>query len=120
MKRITYLLLVVVLVQVTGAGSLCAPPAGASHDCCNPTPTTPAPAPASLPDCCLVAVPQEQNFATPQRGADNLVPTNLQPEVAVISAIALSLALSPRFSRALDGLTPPPLSPLRQSCQILI
>src|SRR3990172_7085214 len=78
MKRITYLLLMVVLVQVTGAGSLCAPPAGASHDCCDPATTTPAP--VSLPECCLVAVPQEHNFATPQRNSDNLISTILQQE----------------------------------------
>ena len=119
-KKSAYLILAVFLLQLSGLGVMCAPRTASHHACC-PGPEEPSPVnPSSLPDCCLVSLLNCQGSI-----AEAVSPSNNShavPAMASTPAVGLRpvLARSPYARRPLSHSTSPPLSPLLQTCLLLI
>jgi len=120
LKRITYVLLVVVLAQFLGLKGLCSSASQPAHDCCPPSQERPAESSSPLPDCCVATAAREQGaIAETRTGA---VPVG---EAVKIEGHTLP-RLAPPSPSPLRGwvafLQPvsPPLSPLLQTCLLLI
>jgi hypothetical protein len=119
MKRLTQLVLLALVMQFTGMAGLCAPTqAPAEHDCCAPE-STPVRPQTTMPECCFVTAFHEQGSlgqrqTTSEEGAPDiaLVPrTPSAPELTHIRQFAPSTSEHPES---------PPISPLKQSCLLLI
>lgn len=120
MKRLTYILFAVFLFQVSGVRDLCFSQPRASHHCCPASKGNSIPSPSSLPDCCLsMALTVQASVAEVSSGTDHTV--TLQP---IETQLTIN-SIPPRPERQTEpltssGLTLPPLSPLLQTCQLLI
>jgi hypothetical protein len=120
MRRLSYILLAVVALQLVGVRLLCSPVVSQSHDCCPPAQEARAPAPTSLPACCHIST-------IPYQGSiGQTTPTN--DSVGVLAAFENGKSFRPTnpcLSAAADVFArwpsaSPPLEPLLQTCQLLI
>ena len=118
LKRFTYLLLVVVLTQFLGLKGLCAPASRASHDCCPPVQEKSSSSP--LPDCCVATAARDQGGVAQTRAESESVSTDLKGEDNVLPGL-VPPALAPRRGLvAYSHPVSPPISPLLQTCLLLI
>ena len=120
MRRLTYVLLGVMLLQMSGLRELCFAPPRASHDCCPAPKSKSLPGPSSFPDCCLSMALTLQASVAEITSSTGLSVT-LQP-IETKPAIDVAPALVERQPERLtsSGLTLPPLTPLHQTCLLLI
>jgi hypothetical protein len=120
LRRLTYILLGVLLLQFSGLREVCFARPCASHDCCPAPKGKSLPSRSSLPDCCLaMALTLQSSVAEVATGADHSV--TLQP-IEMNPATDLVPPLVERRPERLtsSGLTLPPLTPLLQTCLLLI
>jgi hypothetical protein len=119
-RRGVYLLLTVFLVQLSGLTALCVPSHPKSHACCPmSTKTTPLSS-SSLPDCCKISILNYQGSVAEIRNTDRPSEYTAQSAVVSIPSVAPLVALDkPMRQRILPSISPP-LSPLSQSCLLLI
>lgn len=95
LKRITTILLVVVLAQFLGLKGLCSSASQPAHDCCPPSQERPAESSSPLPDCCIATAAREQGAISETRADNESVSKTLQIE-----------------EHTLPGLLPPAPAPL--------
>ena len=127
MKRSVHITLVALVLQLTGVVGVCTPltnaASKAAHDCCTP-PGQKAPprATAPIPECCLIATLRERG------SIGQIKPTSEKAaaDLAMEEHAPASLRFTPRGDAAEGWLVahpvspPPPVSPLQQSCLLLI
>jgi len=120
MRRLVYLLLAVCLVQLSGLTTVCAPCRTQTHPCCPMPEKARLPNSSSLPTCCLSYILNCQGSIT-EAGKTHFATEYTAQSAAVRVASALP---SIEFNRALPKYVSapisPPLSPLSQSCLLLI
>jgi len=108
------------LLQMSGWRELCFAQPRASHHCCPAPKGKSLPSPSSFPDCCLsMALTLQASVAEITNAANHSV--TLQP----IETASATDSVLPRVERRFEiltssGLTLPPLTPLRQTCLLLI
>jgi len=120
LKRLTFILLAVMLLQMSGWRELCFSQSRAGHDCCPAPKGKSIPSPSSFPDCCLsMALTLQASVAEITSSTAHSV--TLQP-IETKPAIDFVPALVERQPERLtsSGLTFPPLTPLHQTCLLLI
>ena len=118
-RRGVYLLLTVFLVQVSGLSTLCVPSRRQTHACCPMGAKTTLPNSSSLPDCCKRSLLNYQGSITEARNTNR--PSDYTAQTAAISvpSAAPLVAITPMRQIAVPSASPP-LSPLLQSCLLLI
>lgn len=120
LRRVAFLLLAVLVLQLSGLRGLCAPLTKPMHDCCPAPQRKSLPSPAALPDCCRVAALGYQasvcELRTANEQSDSISSIVKVPAVGVAPAI---LAAAPDWSETSHPVSPP-LSPLLQTCLLLI
>ena len=120
MRRLTYILLGVMLLQLSGLREVCFSPSRARHDCCPAPKGRSLPGRSTVPDCCLaMALTVQGSVAEVTSGTDHSV--IIQPR----QTKRATAPLLPRVVRRAEilttsGLTLPPLTPLLQTCLLLI
>ena len=121
MRRLSYIVLVALVLQLTGIAGICASTqTPAAHDCCTPSEQSrPVSPQTTVPECCFVSAFREhgsigQTQSTSENAAQELLVAErapAQPPVYRPSFIHRQLVTHP---------VSPPISPLRQSCLLLI
>jgi hypothetical protein len=120
LRRLTYILLGVLLLQFSGLRELCFSRPCPSHDCCPAPKGKSLPGRSAVPECCLaMALTLQGSVAEVTRGTDHAI--TLQP-IETNRATDLIPPLVERRPERLtsSGLTLPPLTPLLQTCLLLI
>ena len=125
MKRSVHIVLVALVLQLSGVLGVCAPltntASKAEHDCCTP-PAQKAPSreTAPIPYCCLVATFHEQGSI----GQTKPTSENTTQDLAVAKRTPAPLNFVSRRDASERWLVAhpvsPPVSPLRQTCLLLI
>ena len=119
-RRGVYLLLTVFLVQLSGLRALCVPSHRQTHACCPISTKTTLPSSSSLPDCCISSILNYQGSITETRNTDRPSEYTAQSAAMSVPSAAPLVAIStPVRQRVLPSISPP-LSPLSQSCLLLI
>ena len=118
MKRLTYILLAAVLVQFSGLRVWCTPCVAAVHDCCAPAKGSPAQGPA--PDCCQISTAIDPSAVAQPKAESKLASGFAQLDERVAPGCVLLPIWTPVYSHALWHPVSPPLSPLLQTCLLLI
>ena len=122
MKRLGHVVLMVLVLQLTGVAGLCAPVAPkAEHDCCVPSQEkSPARTTSPVPECCFVSAFREhgslaQTKATTEHVTQDSPAAEYSP---------LPLLTSPaRYTAGrwwVAHPVSPPITPLRQTCLLLV
>ena len=120
LKRFTYILLVVVLAQFLGLKGLCAPAAPATHDCCPPGQEMPAPSSSPLPDCCVATAARDQGGVAETRTGNQSVSATIQLTEHTLPRLAPPVHIPRRGWGSFSHPISPPISPLLQTCLLLI
>jgi hypothetical protein len=119
-RRSVYLLLVVSLVHLSGLRVLCVPRHGQAHPCC-PTPAkTTLPSSSPLPDCCLSCILTCQGSVTETRNTDGPSEYAAQSAALCVRSAVPFVAINTSVRQLVSPSISPPLSPLSQSCLLLI
>lgn len=121
MKRLTHLVLLALVMQFSGMAGLCVPAqAPAAHDCCTPSEQkVPARPQTTVPECCFVTAFHEQGSMGQTASTSQDATPDLQ--LAQRGPVELTVAQTFRFGReVITHPVSPPLSPLKQSCLLLI
>jgi hypothetical protein len=121
MKRLTHLVLLSLVLQFTGMAGICAPTqTPAAHDCCTPSESkAPVRPQTTVPECCFVTAFHEQG--TMGQTASNSQDATPDLQLAQRGSAEPALAQTFRFDReVITHPVSPPLSPLKQSCLLLI
>ena len=120
MRQGTYILLAVLLAQLSGLRALCVPGRGQTHACCPMGAKTKLPKSSSLPECCLASLLNYQGSVTETRSpVDKSTITAQSGTVSVPSKLTPAVT-RPRVRQIVLPSVSPPLSPLAQSCLLLI
>jgi len=120
MRRGVYILLAVFLVQLSGLRALCLPTHRQTHACCPISTKTTLPSSSSLPACCITSVLNFQGSITETRNIDRPAEYTAQSAAVSVPSVAPLVAIStPVRQLALPSVSPP-LSPLSQTCLLLI
>jgi len=119
-RRNVYLLLVVSLVQLSGLRVLCVPRQGQAHPCCPMPAKTTLPSSSPFPDCCVSCILNCEGSVTEARDTDR--PSEYTAQSAAVSArLAVPfVAINTSVRQLVSPSISPPLSPLSQSCLLLI
>jgi len=119
-RRGVYLLLAVFLVQLTGLRALCVPIRAQSHSCC-PASTSSMPATSTtLPDCCLTSLLNYQGSITEGQSSISRPELTAQSVIEATPRVAPVAAQRAPSRRSLLGHYSPPVTPLAQTCLLLI
>ena len=121
MKRLGHVVLMALVIQLTGMVGLCAPAqAPSEHDCCPPSeqsrPVTPQ---SNVPQCCLVTAFHERKSVGQTQSTSEDATPNVQVAERADLKPALYRPAATWVQRASHPVSPP-LSPLKQSCLLLI
>ena len=121
MKRLCHAVLIALVMQLTGVAGICTPAqASAEHDCCTPSeqshPRTPQ---RTVPECCLVTAIQERRLTSQTESTSEDATPKLQLTDRV-SAQVPPYQPGAIIRQRVNHPVSPPLSPLRQSCLLLI
>jgi hypothetical protein len=119
-RRSVYLLLAVFLVQLSGLRALCLPSLRHTHACCPVSTKRTLPSPSSLPDCCKSAVLNYQGSITETRNIDRPSEYTAQSVAASVPSAIPFVAINIPVRQLVLPPIAPPLSPLSQSCLLLI
>ncbi len=119
-RRGVYLLLTVFLVQLSGLRALCVPSHRQTHACCPiSTKTTPTSS-SSVPDCCLISILNYQGSITETQNSVGQSELRTQSVTVAVPSAAPLVAISAPVRQLVLTSISPPLSPLSQSCLLLI
>jgi hypothetical protein len=119
-RRGVYFLLAVFLVQLSGLRALCVPSHHQTHACCPGSAKTTLPSSSSLPDCCLNSILNYQGSITETRSSGGTSESTAQTGIVSIPSVEPLLAISTPVRQLVLPSISPPLSPLSQSCLLLI
>lgn len=120
LKRFAYILLVVVLAQFLGLKGLCAPASQPTHDCCPPSQQKPAESSSPLPDCCVATAARDQGGVAETRTGNQSVSKTFPIEERTLPGLLPPPPSPLRGWVALSHPISPPMSPLLQTCLLLI
>ena len=117
MRRVVYILLAVLLVQLSGLRALCVSCHRQTHACCPMSTKTSS---SGLPPCCVSSILNFQGSITEMQDSSSQSEYTAQSAVVSDPSAAPLVALDqPAPQRVLPSVSPP-LSPLSQSCLLLI
>lgn len=120
MKKLAYVLLAVLLMQLSGLRMMCAPCTASPHDCCPSAGEHSPLKQSSLPDCCLASVLTCQGSITevqdPSYDSHFVLVIAKTPAAGLTSVVVRGKAARRPLSHPLS----PPLGPLLQTCLLLI
>jgi len=119
-RRLACFLVVVVLLQLSGLRAVCVPPPERPHPCCPIGEKPTLPNRSSLPDCCLISVLNYQGSISEVQSSDRY--SELTAELGRVSLpcpVPLEVSGAPERQVSLPSVSPP-LSPLQQSCLLLV
>ena len=119
-RRSAYLLLVILLGQLSGLRALCAPGHRHTHACCPVSTKTTLPSSSSLPDCCVSSILNYQGSITETQSSDRTLESTAQSGIGPVPLVVPLVAIDFPVRRLVRPSIYPPLSPLSQSCQLLI
>jgi hypothetical protein len=119
-RRGVYFLLVVFLVQLSGLRGVCVPSRPQTHRCCPMSGNTTLPNSSSLPDCCKGSILNYQGSITERRNTNYPSEYTAQSAAVSVSSVVPLVAISTPVPRVVLPSASPPLSPLSQSCLLLI
>lgn len=120
MKRVAYILVIGLSIQWSGVRVACAPACAKAHDCCPPTHERPAHNPLPVPGCCRVCPASDPNLIAQPAATNELAGAALEDGGRVVLGLLLPPAATPVTRVARFQPISPPLSPLRQTCLLLI
>jgi len=120
MRRAVYFLLVVSLVQLSGLTAVCVPCQSQTHPCCPMPDKTSLPNSSSLPDCCVNYVLNCQASITEARDTHSPSEYTAQSAAAQVCSVVPFVAINRSVLQHVSLPISPPLSPLSQSCLLLI
>jgi hypothetical protein len=120
MRRAVYFLLVVSQVQLSGLTAVCVPCHSQTHPCCPMPDKTRLPNSSSLPDCCVNHILNCQGSITEARGTHSPSAYTAQSAVAQVRSVVPFVAVDRSVLQHVSLPISPPLSPLSQSCLLLI
>ena len=120
MRRGAYILLVVLLVQLSGLRALCSPGRRQSHACCPTGTKTTLPSSSPLPDCCISSILNFQGSITETRSPVRPSEYTAHSAVASVPSAVHFIAIHTPVEQVALPTTSPPLNPLSQSCLLLI
>jgi hypothetical protein len=120
MRRAVHLLLVVTLVQLSGLTTVCVPCRSQTHPCCPMPDKTRLPNSSSLPDCCVNYILNCQGSITEARDTHSPSQYTAQSAAAQVRSAVPLVAVSRSVLQQVSLPISPPLSPLSQSCLLLI
>jgi hypothetical protein len=120
LRYLTYILLGVLLLEISGLREVCFSRPCVGHDCCPAPKGKSLPGRSAVPECCLaMALTLQSSVAEVTRGAEysvTIVP--IETKHATDSIPPLVERRPERLTSS--GLTLPSLTPLLQSCLLLI
>ena len=119
-RRCVYVLQAVLLVQLSGLRLLCVPSHCQTHACCPMSTKTTTPSSSSLPACCINSILNYQGSITETRSSDRSSESTAQSGIVSIPSVVPLVAISTPVRQLVLPSISPPLSPLSQSCQLLI
>ena len=121
MKRMGHIVLLALVIQITGVLGVCSPSQPeAAHDCCAPSETgVPISQPASAPDCCLVSAVREHGSVIPTKSESGNAALELTLAARHIAEPNFQVRFSAKAHIFAHPVSPP-ISPLKQSCLLLI
>jgi hypothetical protein len=120
MRRGVYFLLVVSLVQLSGLTAVCAPCHRQTHPCCPMPDKTRLPNSSSLPECCVSYILNCQGSTTEARNIHTPSEYTAQSAAALVRSAAPLVAVNRPVLQHVSLPISPPVSPLSQSCLLLI
>jgi len=120
MRRTVYSLLVVFLVQLSGLTTVCQPCRGRTHPCCPMPDKTSLPYSSSLPDCCVNYILNCQASITEARDTRSPSEYTAQSAAAQVRPVVPFVTINRSVLQHVSLPISPPLSPLAQSCLLLI
>ncbi len=120
MRRWVYVLVIMFVLQLSGLRTFCVSSRETRHPCCPVKTQHSLPNRTSLPDCCLISVLNYQGSITEVRSSD--LHSELTFELATVSSPSILPVEARRASlwRLALPTVSPPLSPLSQTCLLLI
>jgi len=120
MRRAVYFLLVVSLVQLSGLTTVCMPCLRQTHPCCPMPDKTSLPNSSSLPECCVSYILNCQGSITEARDIRTPSEYTAQSAAGQVSSAVPFVATNRSALQHVSLPISPPLSPLSQSCLLLI
>jgi len=120
MRHAVYLLLAVSLVQLSGLAVVCLPCHSQTHPCCPMPDKTRLPNSSSLPECCVSYILNCQGSITEARDTYSPSEYTAQSAAAQVSSAVPCVAINRSVLQHVSLPISPPLSPLSQSCLLLI
>lgn len=120
MKPLGYILLAALVLQLPAVRGLCAPLTGNNHACCPTAQRDSVPNPSPLPDCCLVALLRDESSIAEVGAALEAVNATAQGVGAVVLPPLRPAVTDPLVSLRIFQPVSPPLTPLLQTCLLLI
>lgn len=120
MKRYSAILFAVLVLQLMGLRGICTPPEPSQHDCC-PAEENAPPTSSKLPECCVVTIVRLHDSAARATARTPTVMDSL--DAAVPSSALLPVPWEAEGRRWFLAALPapsPPISPLLQTCLLLI
>jgi len=119
MRRVVYLFLAFCLIQLSGLATVCVRCRAQAHPCCPMPEKTRLPNSSSLPECCLTYILTCQGSITEALDTHSSSAYTAQ-SAAPVRSVAPFVAVNPSVLQYVSLPTSPPLSPLSQSCLLLI
>jgi hypothetical protein len=120
LRQVTYILVTAVLTHLSGLRACCAPPPGPSHGCCAPEKQGVPRRSVPVPDCCRVSPATDQTAAAQSEDGSDRASQVAQSAQHIVPVFVLPLVFAPANPDALSHPVSPPLSPLLQTCLLLI
>ena len=120
MRRAAYFLLVVFLTELSGLTTVCVPCRGRTHPCCPMPDKTSLPNRSSLPDCCVNYILNCLGSITEARDTHPPSEYTAQSAGAQVRSVVPFVAINRSVLQHVALPISPPLSPLSQSCLLLI
>jgi len=120
MRRAVCFLLALSLAQLSGLTTVCVPCRGQTHPCCPMPDNTRLPNSSSLPDCCLSYILNCQGSIIEARNIHTPSEYTAQSAAAHVRSAVPLVAINRSALQHVSLPISPPLSPLSQSCLLLI
>ena len=120
MKVLASVLLMVLAFELSAAGGVCARFMHRAHDCCSSSQEAPALPSSSQPVCCMASLVVDNNLVSETEGSRSLIAPALDSPIVPSQLPHFTEVNAGVPSHPLAQAIPPPLSPLRQSCLLLI
>ena len=121
LRRFTYIVVVAAAVHLSGLRALCVRSVAPAHECCPQTHSERSDtSSASLPNCCVVSALWFEGSVAEVRSNKDAASTGAYAYQTPVLGVMPKVVPNPISPRAFSNPTSPPLSPLLQTCLLLI